>query len=90
MFDQIRTALIRVYNELAGMITIVAAVAIAVCTIGMMACKNQRTVDEFKAWRTRIMITWVVFFMLGAIVNFGGELVKGMKLTSDQIVSQPA
>lgn len=82
MFDQIKTALVKVYNGISGIITLVAAVAIAVCTVGIMASKNQRTVEEFSAWRKRIMIAWVVFFMLGAIVNFGTSLTDGMKFNA--------
>lgn len=78
MFDKISAALKRVYTGISGMVTLVAAVAVAICTVGMMASKNQRTVEEFKAWRTRVFITWIVFFMLGAIVTFGEDLVSGM------------
>lgn len=79
MFSKISDALKRVYNGISGIITLVAAVAVAICTVGMMAAKNQRTVEEFKAWRSRVFISWIVFFMLGAIVNFGEDLVQGMK-----------
>lgn len=79
MFTKISDALKRVYNGISGIITLVAAVAVAICTVGMMAAKNQRTVEEFKAWRSRVFISWIVFFMLGAIVNFGEDLVQGMK-----------
>lgn len=82
MFDQIKGALVNVYNGISGIITLVAAVAIAVCTVGIMASKNQRTVEEFSSWRKRIMIAWVVFFMLGAIVNFGTSLTSGMKFNA--------
>lgn len=78
MFDKISDALKRVYNGISGIITLVAAVAVAICTVGMMAAKNQRTVEEFKAWRSRVFISWIVFFMLGALVNFGTDLVSGM------------
>ena len=82
MFDQITDALKKVYSGISGIVTLVAAVAIAVCTVGMMAAKNQRTVEEFSSWRKRIMITWVVFFMLGALVNFGKSLTAGMEFTA--------
>lgn len=78
MFDPIAGALQKVYGGISGIMTLIAAVVIAICTVGMMASKNQRTVEEFKMWRNRIMISWVVFFMLGAIVNFGTELTSGM------------
>lgn len=77
-FGRITTALQSVYKGVSGIITLVAAVAIAICTVGMMAGKNQKTVEEFKAWRTRVMITWIVFAMLGILVQFGSELTGGM------------
>lgn len=86
-WTQITNALMNLYNGIAGIITIVAAVAIAICTIGMMAAKNQKTVEEFKSWRTRVMQSWVVFFMLGIIVRFGKDLTAGMGLTSGDLHS---
>lgn len=77
-FDRITEALQKLYSGISGIITLVAAVAIAICTIGMMAGKNQKTVEEFKAWRTRVMITWIVFAMLGILVTFGTELTVDM------------
>lgn len=84
---QITTALMNLYHGIAGIITIVAAVAIAICTIGMMAAKNQKTVEEFKSWRTRVMMSWIIFFMLGIIVRFGKELTAGMGLTSGDLTA---
>ena len=86
-WKKISAALISIYDGISGIITLVAAVAFAICTVGMMASKNQKTVEEFKAWRTRVMITWVVFAMLGVFVTFGTELTDGMGLTSDQLYS---
>lgn len=77
-WSRITTSLKGVYNGIAGIITLVAAVAVAICTVGMMASKNQKTVEEFKAWRTRVFISWIVFSMLGILVTFGTELTAGM------------
>lgn len=84
-WSKITTSLKSIYNGIAGVITIVAAVAVAICTVGMMASKNQRTVEEFKAWRTRVFISWIVFSMLGVLVTFGTELTDGMGLKENQL-----
>lgn len=77
IFQRIKQALGTIYTSISGIITIVAAVVFAICTIGMMAGKNQKTVEEFKTWRTRIITTWVVFFLLGAFVQLGDALTDG-------------
>ena len=84
-FTKIRTPLMEAYNGIAGIITLVAAVFIGICSIGMMVAKNQRTVEEFKAWRTRALITWVIFFMLGTILRLGQGITSGMSLTSSDL-----
>ena len=74
----------QIYSQISGIITIVAAVFVAICSIGIMMSKNQRTVEEFTMWRKRIFITWIVFFCLGALVKFGTELTEGMAYTVGQ------
>lgn len=78
VFNKFKTPLQQIYNGIKGIATLVAAVGFAICSVGMMASKNQRTVEEFKAWRTRIMITWLVLMMLGVIVNLGESITNDM------------
>ena len=78
IFQKFSAALKSVYSGISGIVTVAAAVAVGICSLGMILAKNQKTVEEFKAWRTRVFITWIVFFMLGAIVTFGEELTSGM------------
>lgn len=85
-WGKIAKALLGIYNGIASIITIVAAVAVAICTVGMIASKNQRTVEEFKAWRTRVFISWLVFFMLGVLVTLGTDVTEGLNLDSSLLV----
>lgn len=78
VFQQFSKPLKDIYSGVSGIATLIAAVGFAICSVGMMASKNQRTVEEFKTWRTRIMITWVVLMMLGVIVNLGESITKDM------------
>lgn len=79
VFTQFKEPITQIYEGIAGIITLVAALGFAICSIGMIIGKNQKTVEEFKAWRTRIMITWVVFFMLGVIVSLGKSITADMQ-----------
>ena len=78
-FGKISTALESIYSGISGIFSLVAVVAVAICSVGMLASKNQRTVEEFKSWRSRVIITWLIFNMLGILVNFGTSLTEGMQ-----------
>lgn len=82
VFTQFKKPITDIYNGIAGIITLVAALGFAICSIGMIIGRNQKTVEEFKAWRTRIMITWAVFFMLGVIVSLGESITSGMQFNA--------
>ena len=53
-----------VYGKINGGITLLCVVFITICLIGMTISKNQKTVDEFRAWGKRIAWAWVIFFTL--------------------------
>lgn len=59
-----------VYGKINGGITLLCVVFISICLIGMTISKNQKTVDEFRAWGKRIAWAWVIFFTLGSIVQY--------------------
>ena len=80
-FGRISIALKSIYTGISGIFTLVAAVAVAICSVGMLASKNQKTVEEFKSWRTRVIVTWLIFNMLGIFVSFGQELTSDMGYT---------
>ena len=77
-FSRISGPLSEIYLGIASIISLLAAVGFGICSLGMVIGKNQKTVEEFKAWRTRILITWVVFFMLGVILKLGQTITNGM------------
>ena len=85
IFDRIKDVLKTLYSEVSGIITLLAAVGFAVCSIGMIAGKNQKTVEEFKTWRTRIITTWIVFFMLGALLQLGEEITAGFEFDTASV-----
>ena len=85
IFARVRDVLAGLYSDISGIITLLAAVGFAICSIGMIAGKNQKTVEEFKTWRTRIITTWIVFFMLGALVQLGEELTNGFNFDASTV-----
>lgn len=56
-----------IYSTVGGVITFLAMTVVAICVIGMMVSKNQKTVEEFRAWRNRVLTGWIVFNCLGLI-----------------------
>ena len=58
-----------VYTQISGFITILAIVCFAICLVGMMVSNNQKTVETFRAWRNRILISWLIFSCLGTLSN---------------------
>ncbi|MEE0993064.1 MAG: hypothetical protein UH542_08810 [Bacteroidales bacterium] len=58
-----------IYGQISGFITILAIVCFSICLVGMMVSNNQKTVETFRAWRNRILISWLIFSCLGTLSN---------------------
>lgn len=56
-----------IYDQIGGFITILAIVCFSICLVGMMVSNNQKTVETFRSWRNRILISWLIFSCLGTL-----------------------
>lgn len=72
----------QVYGDISGFFTLACIVAVSVCLIGMLLCKDLRKVEEFHQWRNRILISWVVFNFLGSIATYGNTLFANTKYSA--------
>ena len=69
------------YGQILAISTIVAVTMAAVALVVRMVSRNQRAVDEAKAWLKRIVITWVSLNSLGLIVAYLQPLITGGNYT---------
>ena len=69
LFTTLTNAVKAVYNGLKGIILIVGCAVIVYCLVLRMISKNPRSVDEATQWIKRVLITMVIFFVLGWIVD---------------------
>ena len=70
IFDTAKTAMQKVYTDVAGLATVAAVVCSAICLFLMNFSRSGRTVDESRAWLKRIVICWAALMTLGAIVSY--------------------
>ena len=59
-----------VYGKIVAISTIAAVVTAAVALLLMNFSKNNRTVDESRAWLKRIIISWAILNGLGFIMAY--------------------
>lgn len=59
-----------VYGKIVAISTIAAVVTAAVALLLMNFSKNNRTVDESRAWLKRIVISWAILNGLGFIMAY--------------------
>lgn len=79
--DIITNAIKKLYTDISGLFTLICIVVLVICLIGQMVSKNQRTVEEFKMWQKRVIWSWVIFNLLGAIARYGQELFPKQEIT---------
>ena len=70
IFGIAKSAMQKVYTDVAGIATVAAVVCAAVCLFLMNFSKSGRTVDESRSWLKRIIICWAALMTLGAIVTY--------------------
>lgn len=78
LFKDAARILTSVYDSIGSIFTLVCVVILVICLIGMMVSKNGKTVEEFRAWRNRVIISWVIFNCLGSFIKYGQEITKGL------------
>lgn len=81
IFDTAKSAMQKVYTDVAGLATVAAVVCAAVCLFLMNFSKSGRTVDESRAWLKRIVVCWATLMTLGAIVTYMETLIPKSTFT---------
>ena len=81
IFTVAKTAMQKVYNDVAGLATVGAVVCAAVCLFLMNFSKSGKTVDESRAWLKRIIICWAALMTLGTIVTYMKVLIPQSTFT---------
>ena len=82
IFETARSAMQKVYTDVAGIATVGAVVCAAVCLFLMNFSKSGKTVDESRAWLKRIIICWAALMTLGAIVTYMKDIIPQSNFSS--------
>lgn len=77
MWDLAETIIKDVYNKIAGLSTILAALMTTVCVVGMKLSNNQQKVDQSVDWLKRIWIAWAVINGIGGFLVYIRPLFAG-------------
>ncbi len=67
VFENIKTALKNLYNDIFAITTVTAVIAATIALILRLVSRNQRVVDEATQWLKRIAISYVIINALGII-----------------------
>ena len=67
-----------VYNKIAGISTVLAALMTTVCVVGMKLSNNQQKVDQSIDWLKRIWIAWAIINGIGAFLAYVRPLLSGL------------
>lgn len=70
--------IIDVYNKIAGISTVLAALMTTVCVVGMKLSNNQQKVDQSVDWLKRIWISWAIINGIGAFLAYVRPLLEGL------------
>ena len=70
--------MIDVYNHIAGISTVLAALMTTVCVVGMKLSNNQQKVDQSVDWLKRIWIAWAIINGIGAFLAYVRPLLDGL------------
>lgn len=58
MWEVANRIIVDVYNKIAGISTVLAALMTTICVVGMKLSNNQQKVDQSVDWLKRIWIAW--------------------------------
>ena len=70
--------IVDVYNKIAGISTVLAALMTTVCVVGMKLSNNQQKVDQSVDWLKRIWISWAIINGIGAFLAYVRPLLDGL------------
>ena len=70
--------IINLYNKIAGISTVLAALMSAVAVLGAKLSNNQHKVDQAWDWLKRIWIAWAVINGIGAFIAYIQPLFNGV------------
>jgi len=85
MWDAANRLIVDVYNKVAGISTVLAALMSAVAVFGAKLSNNQHKVDQAWDWLKRIWVAWLVINGIGAFVAYVRPLLDGMTKLEDAI-----
>lgn len=78
MWEAADRIIVDVYNKIAGISTVLAALMTTVCVVGMKMSNNQQKVDQSMDWLKRIWIAWAIINGIGAILAYVRPLLDGL------------
>lgn len=82
MWTAANRIIIDVYNKIAGISTVLAALMTTVCVVGMKLSNNQQKVDQSVDWLKRIWIAWAIINGIGAFLAYVRPLLTGLNTIS--------
>ena len=78
MWETADRIIVDVYNNIAGISTVLAALMTTVAVIGMKISSNQQKVDRSVDWLKRIWVAWAVINGIGAFLAYVRPLLAGL------------
>lgn len=78
MWQVANRIIVDVYNKIAGISTVLAALMTTVCVVGMKLSNNQQKVDQSMDWLKRIWIAWAIINGIGAFLAYVRPLLQGL------------
>ena len=76
LMNKFNDALAAIYSGLLAIVSILAAVVLAICFITKMYSKNPRSVDEANQWMKRVAFAWLGFMLISVFFKVGIDIVK--------------
>ena len=78
MWETANRIIIDVYNKIAGISTVLAALMTTVAVVSMKMTSNQQKTDRAMDWLKRIWIAWGIINGIGAILAYIRPLLAGL------------
>lgn len=78
MWTTANRIIVDIYNQIAGISTVLAGLMSAVAVIGAKMSNNQHKVDQAWDWLKRIWIAWVIINGIGAFLAYVRPLLSGL------------
>lgn len=78
MWTAANRIIVDVYNKIAGISTVLAALMTTVCVVGMKLSNNQQKVDQSIDWLKRIWIAWAIINGIGGWLAYVKPLLSGL------------